>query len=132
MNGAIAELCAKTMRAPITRRAASMGTSHHLLLLQKKANNSPTIPKRLAAVRAALAMLMFFLPPDLTASRLPFCCLPDGRAHNLQSPGPRVHCRADRGGPRRHITVLAPNRTGWQEKQHSRDWRHSRLPLDRH
>jgi hypothetical protein len=65
MNGAIAELCARTIRAPIRKRAASMGTSHHLLLLQKKANNSPTIPKRLAAVRAAPAMLMVFLRPIL-------------------------------------------------------------------
>jgi hypothetical protein len=53
MKGAIAELCARTIRTPRRKRLTNMGTSHHLLILQKNDSNSPTVPKRPATVRAA-------------------------------------------------------------------------------
>src|SRR5262249_23210634 len=46
MKGAIAELCAKTTRAPNTNKASSIGVNHHHLLLQKNAKSSPTMPVR--------------------------------------------------------------------------------------
>src|ERR1051325_8373312 len=46
MNGAIAELCAKTMRPPNTNSTSSIGVSHHHLLFQKKPNSSPKTPVR--------------------------------------------------------------------------------------
>jgi hypothetical protein len=53
MKGAITELWAKTIRTPKRKSVTNMGTSHHLLALQKNDSNSPTVPKRAAAVRAA-------------------------------------------------------------------------------
>lgn len=61
MKGAIAELCARTISAPSRKSVTSIGTSHHLLLLQKNENNSPTVPKRPAAVRAELTTPMMLL-----------------------------------------------------------------------
>src|ERR1700690_3429894 len=46
------------MNVPKRKRATITGTSHHLLLLQKKDNSWPTTPKRPAAVRAALTTPM--------------------------------------------------------------------------
>src|SRR4029077_8788542 len=54
MNGAIAELCARAISVPMTKRVTNIGASHHLLFLQKNENSSPTIPKRPAAVRTAV------------------------------------------------------------------------------
>ena len=53
MKGAIAELCAMTIRTARMKRPTNMGANHHLLALQKNENNSPTVLKRLAAVLAA-------------------------------------------------------------------------------
>src|SRR3984885_4488056 len=76
MKGAIAELCASTIRVPMRKRATSMGTSHHLLLLQKNENNSPTIPKRPAAVRATLIMpIAIFLRYAAIETFARFSCL---------------------------------------------------------
>src|SRR3990172_3198933 len=47
MNGATAELWAKTIRPPKIISTKIIGVSHHHLLCQKKENNSPTIPSRL-------------------------------------------------------------------------------------
>src|ERR1700728_3188325 len=68
MKGAIADLCARTNSTPRRKKQTNMGTSHLLLILQKNDSNSPTVPKRLAAVRAAFkAPIMLLLTPDLTA-----------------------------------------------------------------
>jgi hypothetical protein len=61
MKGAIAELCARTISTPRRKRLTNMGISHHLLILQKNDSKSPTVPKRLAAVRAAFKAPMVIL-----------------------------------------------------------------------
>jgi hypothetical protein len=55
MNGAMAELCARTINVPTMKNVSNIGMSHHLLLLQKNENNSRMIPIRPAAVCKALA-----------------------------------------------------------------------------
>src|SRR5271167_3438902 len=53
MKGAIAELCARTIRTPRRKSVTSIGTSHHFLALQKNASNSPAVLKLPTALRAA-------------------------------------------------------------------------------
>src|SRR6476619_5008142 len=48
MKGAIAELCANTIRPPKTNSTSSMGVNHHHLVFQKNLKSSPMIPVRLA------------------------------------------------------------------------------------
>ena len=64
MNGAIAELCARMIKVPTTKRMINMGTSHHLLLLQKNENKSRMIPRRPVAVCMAVANPITFLLMD--------------------------------------------------------------------
>jgi len=45
MNGAMAELCANTISAPIKNRHTIIGTSHHRFRLQKNVINSPATPR---------------------------------------------------------------------------------------
>src|SRR5882672_408447 len=46
MKGAMAELCAKRIRAPTSTSTRIIGVSHHHLLSQKNPRSSPTIPVR--------------------------------------------------------------------------------------
>src|SRR5271157_6446968 len=46
MNGAMAELCARISSSAKTPSVIRIGVIHQRLLLQKKANSSPAIPKR--------------------------------------------------------------------------------------
>src|ERR1700721_1076770 len=62
MKGPIAELCARTITTPRRKRVTNIGTSHHLLLLQKNESSSPSVPKRPAAVLAAFTTPMMILP----------------------------------------------------------------------
>src|SRR5580704_3721019 len=112
MNGATAELCARTMSAPIRKRAINIGTSHHLLLLQKKENNPQTIPKRPAVVRATLVMPM--LLPNCSER---IAAVPDDLAHNVRSPVRRPHFREGRDDLDQCMWVLSLNRTRYLEKQ---------------
>src|SRR5262245_23727848 len=48
MKGAIAELCANTIRPPKMNSTSSIGVNHHHLLFQKNEKSSPTMPVRLA------------------------------------------------------------------------------------
>src|SRR5579863_5017503 len=45
MNGAIAELCARTINAPSMNSTTIMGTSHQRLLFTKNENSSPATPR---------------------------------------------------------------------------------------
>jgi hypothetical protein len=70
MKGAKAELWANTIKTPRTKRPTNMGTSHHLLALQKNDSNSPTVLKRLEAVLTAFeAPTVVPLTPSLPAVR---------------------------------------------------------------
>src|ERR1700728_1691471 len=57
----MAELCARIIKIPTTKRMINIGMSHHLLLLQKNANSSRTIPRRPDVVCMALANPITFL-----------------------------------------------------------------------
>src|SRR5271167_460932 len=50
MNGAMAELCARIRSSAKTPSVIRIGVIHQRLLLQKKENNSPAIPKRCPVV----------------------------------------------------------------------------------
>jgi hypothetical protein len=69
MKGAIAELCARTITTPRRKRVTNIGTSHHFLVLQKYENNSATVPKRLAAVRAAFTAPIVILLTEYGTAR---------------------------------------------------------------
>src|SRR5580692_4440391 len=69
MKGAIAELCARTITTPRRKRLTNIGTSHHFLVLQKYENNSATVPKRLAAVRAAFTTPIVILLTEYGTAR---------------------------------------------------------------
>src|ERR1035437_2582687 len=65
MNGAMAELCAMISNIAKMPRVIRMGVIHQRLLFQKKANNSPAIPKRCPVVRKKP-----ILPPQLEYRRI--------------------------------------------------------------
>src|ERR1700674_3912666 len=60
MNGAIAELCPRMIRAPIRNRLTTIGTSHHRLLRIKNESSSPATP-----MFRALFRMNFMISPRL-------------------------------------------------------------------
>src|SRR5208283_4709278 len=64
MNGAMAELCAMISSIAKMPRVIRIGVIHQRLLFQKKANNSPAIPKRCPVVRKKPIALSLFLEPN--------------------------------------------------------------------
>src|SRR5579872_5658927 len=104
------------MSAPIRNRATNMGTSHHLLLFQKKENNSPTIPKRAAVVRAVFAIPII---PFLNSSER-IAVFRDDHACSLRLLVPRLHCREGQDGLDQYRQVLSSSRTRHREKQNCR------------
>src|SRR3981081_3660239 len=59
MKGAIAELCATVISAPIRNRLIITGNSHQRLLLQKKDISSPATPRFRVALRTNFMTFSF-------------------------------------------------------------------------
>src|SRR6476660_3847904 len=66
MKGAIAELCANTIRPPKTNSTSSIGVNHHHLVFQKNLKSSPIIPVRLArSAKNRIAFTSLLIIPQL-------------------------------------------------------------------
>lgn len=66
MNGPIPEAEAKIIRSPKISNNVTIGSSHHSLRFQKKANSSPTTPKFDAMLRKKLLIT----PPHFLITKL--------------------------------------------------------------
>ena len=74
MKGAIAELCANTIRPPKTNSTSSMGVNHHHLVFQKNLKSSPMIPVRLARSRKkphSVYLLILFATQTFLSGNFP-------------------------------------------------------------
>src|ERR1019366_725534 len=74
MNGAIAELCARINRIANRPSVMRIGVIHQRLLLQKKANNSPAIPKRWPVVFKKPIEIPFLSEDELCARSYEVVC----------------------------------------------------------
>src|SRR5215831_20590558 len=68
MNGAMPEVCAKTIRTPKSNRITIIGVSHHHLFFAKNISSSPTTPIRLTTL--SVNRIRSFSLPGTGLSRL--------------------------------------------------------------